>query len=463
MAVDGLDGDVGTIHGTVESATEHTATESAAGSLYVGAAFYLSRIATAHNVHIRIAIVEMFVFLAQLKVDAEVNFLVPHHINVDVGISINNSILTESATEDTEVWRSHLIIYLLPFGGLVEVQVLGLSRFHLRILMQESIGNGDIGVVAHFAGLVATTVDIVVYLELQGLVVVLWRIGDTIDDTGWIPGTGIWVPVRRKQGFATHDNHVGIAGYICRSDLFSIAGSLFSIHCLGITISPSAAIDAMTYITIPDADEGIAIYRSVLASAVDAFVEGRDDIGIDSFSRMLHGFCAPRFESLLGSFIVIWIRDDWSVDDQTGIAIDATQILIAATFRCEATFTAGKYLREDGATTDVDQRGAVLRNLVLLIGKYIWTCLCITHVGNIATAIYATPYHGTVYRSQVFSVCRIIKVSTVDMNLRLWNAGHIWEVNPCILFIVRIRNRFYAGTTAIYILSDKTRLDEYSG
>ena len=49
------------------------------------------------------------------------------------------------------------------------------------------------------------------------------------------------------------------------------------------------------------------------------------------------------------------------------------------------------------------------------------------------------------------------------MNLRLGNAGHIWEVNPFILFIVRIRNRFYAGTTAIYILSDKTRLDEYFG
>ena len=416
MAVDGLDGDVGsTIHGTVESATEHTATESTAGSLDVGAAFYLSRIATAHNVHIRIATVEMFVFLARFKADAVVNFLLPHHINVDVGISINNGILTESATEDTEVWRSHLIIYLLPFGGLVEA-LIGLSRFHLRIIMQESLGNGDIGVVAHYAGLVATTVDIVVYLELQGLVVVLWRIGDTIDDAGWIPGTGIWVPVRSKHGSTTLDNHVGIAGYICRSG----AGGLFSIHRLGITISPSAAIDAMTYLAIPDADKGIAIYRSVLASAVDTFVEGRDGIGIDITFRMLHGFFAPRFESLLGFFVVIWIRDDWSVDDQTGISIDATQFLMVATFRREATFTAGKYLREDGATTDVDQRGAVIRNLVLLIGKYFRIFyFCITYVGNIATAIYATLYHGTVYRSQACSVCRIIIVSTVDMNLRL--------------------------------------------
>ena len=45
------------------------------------------------------------------------------------------------------------------------------------------------------------------------------------------------------------------------------------------------------------------------------------------------------------------------------------------------------------------------------------------------------------------------------MSLRLGNAGHIWEVNPCIIFI----NRFNTGTTAIYILSDKTRLDEYFG
>ena len=113
--------------------------------------------------------------------------LATHHINADVGISLNFGILTKSATEDTEVWRSHLIIYLLPFGGLVEAQVLGLSWFHLRIIMQESLGEDEVGIVSHYAGLVATTVDIVVYLELQGLVVVLWRIGDTIDDAGWMP------------------------------------------------------------------------------------------------------------------------------------------------------------------------------------------------------------------------------------------------------------------------------------
>ena len=192
----------------------------------------------------------------------------------------------------------------------------------------------------------------------------------------------------------------------------------------------------MTYIAIEDADKGIAKYRSVLASAVDTLMEGRDDIGIGLIIRMLHGFFAPRFERRLGCFVEIWIGDDWSVDDQTGIAIDATQILIVFTFRHKATFTACKYLREDSTTTDVDQRGAVLRNFVLLISKYIWICLCITHVGNIATAIYATPYHGTVYHSQAFSVCHIIKVSTVNVDLRLWNAGHIREINPCILVVV---------------------------
>ena len=111
----------------------------------------------------------------------------------------------------------------------------------------------------------------------------------------------------------------------------------------------------MTYIAIEDADKGIAIYRSVLASAVDSLMKGRDDIGIDGIFRMPHGFFAPRFESLLVFFIEIWIRDDWSVDDQTGIAIDATQLLIVCTFRHKATFTAGKYLREDSTTTDIDQ------------------------------------------------------------------------------------------------------------
>ena len=127
----------------------------------------------------------MFMFLAWF--DVEVLVRSSMHIDVDVGISINNGILTKSATEDTEVWRSHLIIYLLPFGGLVEALVLVLSRFHLRIFMQESLEDSNIGVFSYFACLVATTVDIVVYLELQGLVVVLWRIGDTIDDAGWMP------------------------------------------------------------------------------------------------------------------------------------------------------------------------------------------------------------------------------------------------------------------------------------
>ena len=218
----------------------------------------------------------------------------------------------------------------------------------------------------------------------------------------------------------------------------------------------------MTYIAIEDADKGIAKYRSVLASAVDSLMKGRDDIGIGLIIRMLHGFFAPRVERRLGCFVEIWIGNSWAVDDQAGIAIDATQLLIVCTFRHEATFTAGKYLREDSAATDVDQRGAVLRNLVLLIGKYIRIYLCITHVGNIATAIYATPYHGAVYHSQAFSVCHIIKVSTVDMDLRLRNACYIWEVNPFIIIVI-VFNRFNTGTTAIYILSDKARLDEYFG
>ena len=132
-------------------------------------------------------------------------------------------------------------------------------------------------------------------------------------------------------------------------------GGLFSIHCLGITVSPSAAIDAMTYIAIEDTNKGIAKYRSVLASAVDSLMKGRDDIGIDGIFRMPHGFFAPRFERRLGCFVEIWIGNSWSVDDQTGVAIDATQILIVCTFRYKATFTAGKYLREDSTTTDIDQ------------------------------------------------------------------------------------------------------------
>ena len=188
-AVDSLDGDICFLDRTVETATKHTAAEYATGSRYIGTAFYGTRIATAHDVHVREVAVEVFMFLAWFQLNVLVVVGISAlHVDGDVGIALDIGLFTKAATEDTEVRRSHLIIYLFPFVCLVEFHfLLVLSRLHLGVVIQETLDNQDVGIVAHFAGFVATGIDVVVNLELQCLVVVLWRVDDTVNDAGWSP------------------------------------------------------------------------------------------------------------------------------------------------------------------------------------------------------------------------------------------------------------------------------------
>ena len=53
--------------------------------------------------------------------------------------------------------------------------------------MQQSLFHGEIGIFAYHACFVSTGIDVVVNLKLQCLVVVLWRVDDTVNDAGWSP------------------------------------------------------------------------------------------------------------------------------------------------------------------------------------------------------------------------------------------------------------------------------------
>ena len=191
----------------------------------------------------------------------------------------------------------------------------------------------------------------------------------------------------------------------------------------------------MTYLSVGDAHEGIAIYRTVLASAVDSLQECWHDILVHVIAWMLHGIVAPWLDILFRFVVEVWIGDVWTVDDQTGIAVDATQLRIVLAFRLQASSTSGKYLREDDTATDIDERSVFGWYLVVFVGKdiLIFLFIFISHVGNIATAIYAAQYHGTVYQAEVVLIS---DVSSIEVNFRFRDACHIREVNPSALVLV---------------------------
>ena len=134
------------------------------------------------------------------------------HIHVHVSIACDDCAVAIAAAEDAEVGRSHLLVNLSPLVALKEVLAIVSSRHHFGVFMEQSFCHGEVRVAAHLACHVAASVDVMVYLELQFLVVVLWRVGHTVNDAGWLPRASAWSPVRMDKGFATENEHVGVAG-----------------------------------------------------------------------------------------------------------------------------------------------------------------------------------------------------------------------------------------------------------
>ena len=132
----------------------------------------------------------MLVLLTRNQVDGWINLTATaFHGDIHMGVSLDDGMFAIAATEYAEVWGSHLIIYLLPFIGIEEVVFIVdiLTGNYFRILVQQTLCHGEIGVAAYDARHITTGIDVVVDLELQGFMVVLWRIGDTIEGACLFP------------------------------------------------------------------------------------------------------------------------------------------------------------------------------------------------------------------------------------------------------------------------------------
>ena len=123
MAVYNLDSHISGIYRTVETTAEYSTAESTARTLDVGGSAYSAGIATAHNVHYGVVTDEMLVLLAFLNVEILYASTLFHRY-IDMSITFHVCFFAKATTEYAEVWRAHLIIYLLPFVGFKEVAIL---------------------------------------------------------------------------------------------------------------------------------------------------------------------------------------------------------------------------------------------------------------------------------------------------------------------------------------------------
>ena len=199
---------------TVRASAEHTTAEQAAGTHDVRVAVDLARIAATNDVHYRVAAEEVLVFFTLNDVDAAVDASSVVHLHIHVSITNDDGAVAITTAEDAEVGRTHLLENLSPLVALKEVLALVSSRHQLGVFMEQSLGHGEVCIAAHLACHVAAGIDVMVYLELQLLVVVLRRVGHTVDEGGWLPRAGTWSPVHIGEGFAAEDKHVGVAGDI---------------------------------------------------------------------------------------------------------------------------------------------------------------------------------------------------------------------------------------------------------
>ncbi len=282
MAIDCLEVDVGVFDGVVEATAKHTAAESSARTNDMGVAFHLTRIAAAHEVHHRVARIEVFVFLVILDVKGRVDDArTLRHLYVQPGVALDDGVLSIAAAEYAEVRRTYLIEYFLPFVAGEEVVIfLCCIRQYLCCFVKQALFHIYSGVaatqfvvfisLAYSTSCISTTVDVVVDLELLGGWVVLWRVGVTTDDGGWLPESGAAQPICCESNLASSNVEMGVARYVCRGDGLSF---LAIVICGGADVAPSAAKGIVVEGAVMNAYVGVAIDGAVFTTAIDA-VEG---------------------------------------------------------------------------------------------------------------------------------------------------------------------------------------------
>ena len=128
----------------------------------------------------------------------------------------------------------------------------------------------------------------------------------------------------------------------------------------------------MSQVAFIDSYERIAIYRTVLASAIYSFHESWSwqTVLADTVVRMLHAFCTGWIVVLLVGLIPVRVGDDWSVDDYAGITLDAAEVFDVGALGLQSSLSSSKDSAVDSTTTDVYQGGKILREHVVVVLKF---------------------------------------------------------------------------------------------
>ena len=98
--------------------------------------------------------------------------------------------------------------------------------------------------------------------------------------------------------------------------------------------------------------------------------------------------------------------------------------------------------------------------VIIFVVGIVRLVILVSNVCHIASAIYASDNQGTVYLDITSFGIFQFQFSTIYMYLCLLHVCHIREVEVLSILVLY---RLHSGTTAIYVLTNEARLDEYLG
>ena len=155
---------------------------------------HFAGISATDDVHHRVAVEKVLVFLAFHDVDAFENASSSFHFHVHIRVAHHDGIFAESSAEHAELRCTDFFVDFFPLNAFKEILAGVTSSHHFCAVVKESLCHGEIGVVAHNACNVSATVDIVVHFELTCFRVVLRRVNRSVYDAGRTPCACLHIP-----------------------------------------------------------------------------------------------------------------------------------------------------------------------------------------------------------------------------------------------------------------------------
>ena len=170
----------------------------------------------------------------------------------------------------------------------------------------------------------------------------------SVYNMGFSPGTFFCIPERVHFHLTIPYHDIGITFDISRSDSIRI-GRHNAIHLKRIYITKATAEDIVHEITTIDIHEGIAIYRTILATAIDSVPDVRNN-------RLLQ-FCTTHIRI---PFLCV-------LHTEVGIAIDCTKLSIVITLILGTAVATSIYRREDTSTQNRYRCGEIYQLIILIL------------------------------------------------------------------------------------------------